>query len=59
MVIISSIKCSKWREGNAMRIKMLGAIIVQINTLNLFSEIMILIKLLLVIKIIIKDIKKK
>lgn len=54
--LISSIKYSKCNEGNAIKIKIIGGSVVQINSINWFSEILILINLFLIIKIIIYEI---
>jgi hypothetical protein len=32
--LISSIKYNKWSEGNAIKIRIIGGIIVQINSMN-------------------------
>lgn len=51
--LISSIKYNKWSDGSAIKIKIIGGIIVQISSINWFSIILILINLLLIMKIII------
>lgn len=51
--LISSIKYNRCREGSAIKIKIMGGIVVQMNSINWFSEILILINLFLIIKIII------
>jgi hypothetical protein len=48
--LISSIKYSKWRDGIAIKIKIIGGVVVQINSIIWFSEILILIKLFFIIK---------
>lgn len=57
-VFISSIKYNKCREGIAIKIKIIGGMIVQINSINWFSEILMLINLLLIININMYEIKK-
>lgn len=51
--LISSIKYNKCNDGKAIKIKIIGGMIVQINSIIWFSRILILINLFLIIKIII------
>lgn len=46
--LISSIKYNKWREGIAMKIRIIGGIIVQINSINWLSIILILMDLFII-----------
>lgn len=47
--LISSIKYNKCNEGIAIKIKIIGGVAVQINSIIWFSEILILINLLFII----------
>jgi len=51
--LISSIRYNKCNDGKAIKIKIIGGMIVQINSIIWFSRILILINLFLIIKIII------
>jgi len=51
--LISSIKYNRCKEGIAIKIRIIGGVVVQINSIIWFSEILILINLFFIIKIII------
>lgn len=47
--LISSIRYNKCKDGIAIKIKIIGGVVVQINSIIWFSEILILINLLFII----------